>query len=83
MGAGEILSLAGAVVSFFSSILIEESIKKDVNETLGTDYRGIWSMDGNKIWHEHEQLFPASRKGIALIATLVGSFGLFAVTGWL
>jgi 4-amino-4-deoxy-L-arabinose transferase-like glycosyltransferase len=83
MRALQILSLAGAVASFIGMILIGNSITKDVNEALGTDYNGIWSLNGNKIWKEHERLFPANRKRAALAAALVAAFGLFFATAFL
>ena len=79
----QILSLAAAVASFVGTILIGNSIAKDVNETLGTDYRGIWSVSGNKIWKEHERLFPANRKRVALAIALVAAFGLFMASAFL
>ncbi len=77
MRALQILSLAAAVASFVAMILIGKSITREVNEALGTDYNGIWSLNGNKIWKEHERLFPANRKRVALAAALVVAFGLF------
>ncbi len=82
MRALQILSLAAAVASFIGTILIGNSITKDVNEALGTDYNGMWSLNGNKIWKEHERLFPANRKRAALAAALVAAFGLFMATAF-
>lgn len=83
MRALQILSLAAAVASFVAMILIGNSITREVNEALGTDYNGIWSLSGNKIWKEHERLFPANRKRVALAAALVVAFGLFFATAFL
>jgi len=83
MGAFQILSWAAAVASFIATVLIGNSIAKDVNQTSGTDYNGIWSLSGNKIWKEHELLFPASRKRAALVAALAVAFGLFMATAFL
>lgn len=79
----QILSLAAAVAAFGGAIIIGNSITKDVNESLGTDYKGIWSLNGNKIWKEHERLFPANRKRAALAATVVGALGFFMATAFL
>jgi hypothetical protein len=83
MRALQILSLGGAVASFIGTVLIGNSIAKDVNEALDTDYNSIWSLSGNKIWKEHERIFPSNRKRTALAATLVVAFGLVVATGFL
>jgi hypothetical protein len=83
MQALQILSLVAAFASSIGMVLIGNSIAKDVNEALGTDYNGIWSLNGNRIWKEHERLFPNSRKRTALAVTLVVAFGLLFATGFL
>ena len=72
---------AGA--SFVSMILIGNSIARDVNETLGTDFNGIWNLNGDRILKEHERLFPADRKRMALATAVVAAFGLFALAAFL
>jgi hypothetical protein len=83
MQALQILSLVAAFASSIGMVLIGNSIANDVNEALGTGYNGIWSLNGNKIWKEHERLFPGSRKRTALAVTLVVAFGLLFATGFL
>jgi hypothetical protein len=72
----QILSAAAAVASFIAGVIIGGSIANDVNEKLGTDYNGVWSWGGNKIWKEHERLFPASPKRTILAAVWLAAFGL-------
>jgi hypothetical protein len=78
----QILSLAAAVASFIGTILIGNSIARDVNEVLGRDDNGIWNLNGNKVWKEHECLFPGNRKRAALAAALVVAFVLFIATAF-
>lgn len=75
MPALEIFFWAAAVASFSSAILIDDSIAKDVSEALGTDYKGMFGLNGEKVWKEHQRLFPASRKRAALVGALVATFG--------
>ena len=79
----QILSLIAAVGLFCGTILIGNSITKDVNENMGSHHDGIWSSSGNRIWKEHERLFPANRKRAALAITLVAAFALFMATAFL
>lgn len=76
----QILSWAAAVVCFVATITVGNSIAKDVNQALGTDYKGIWSLEGNKVWKERERLFPASRKRLLLALALVLAFSFFIAT---
>ncbi len=78
-----IISLAAAAGSFLGVILIGNSIARDVNGTLGTDYDSIWSLNGNRVWQEHQRLFPYSRKRAALGTMLLGWLALLFVTGFL
>lgn len=79
----QILSLGAVVASVISMALIGDSIAKDVNEAQGTKYNGIWNLKGNRVWQEHERLYPASRKRAALAAALVAAFGLLWVLAFL
>ncbi len=80
MRALQIVAWAAEIGSFVLVIVIGGSITKDVNESLGESYNGIWSARGNKIWKDHERLFPASRKRICLAAALLSSFA-FLIAG--
>ena len=71
MNVFQVLSGAAALASFAAHIVIARSVTEDVNDRLGTDYKGIWSPDGSKTWAEHERLFPSSRKRVALAATFL------------
>lgn len=75
MRALQILSLAMAFGSHITLLLIGNSITREVNEALGTEYKGIWRFNGNKVLKEHERLFPASRKRVAHTAALAGVIG--------
>jgi hypothetical protein len=83
MWALQILLLAASFASLVGCIVIGNAIAKDVNGSLGTGYNGIWRLNGNKIWNEHERLFPASRKRAALATTVVAAFGLITVAAFL
>ena len=83
MNVFQVLSGAAALASFTAHIVIARSVTEDVNDRLGTDYKGIWSPDGSKTWAEHERLFPSSRKRVALAATMVAAFTLFMATAFL
>jgi hypothetical protein len=80
MRALQIVAWAAEIGSFALVIVIGGSITKDVNESLGESNNGIWSARGNKIWKDHEQLFPASRKRLYLVAALLSSFA-FLIAG--
>jgi hypothetical protein len=83
MNAGQIMCGLLAGVFFMAMPGIGMSITKDVNEKFGTSYVGLWTLQGNKIWGEHQKLFPHSRKRIALAATLLAAFGLLFVVACL
>ena len=79
----QILSLAAAVASFVAMILIGNSIAREVNDALGTAHNGIWRLNGNSVWKEHQRLFPANGKRVALAGSLIAAFGLLFVSGFI
>jgi hypothetical protein len=82
----QMIFLASSIASFVTTIATGHSIAEDVNGKMGTDYKGVFVRKGDP-WKEHERLFPASRKRIALAVALAASVGflmLGAVSGsWL
>jgi hypothetical protein len=82
MGVPRILCAAVAVGVLVAHIIIATSITSEVNERLGKQYKGVWSLQGDEILKEHERLFPDSRKRAAFFATFVAAFILFFATGF-
>jgi hypothetical protein len=69
----QIVLIVASMASFVATIAIGHSIAEDVNEKLGTEYKGVFGKGDP--WTEHLRLFPASRKRVALALALIGFFG--------
>jgi len=83
MGALQVLSCAGALISFVISLKVGSSIADDVNNALGTHYDKFWSSRGNTIWNEHKRLFPSSRKRAFLSTSVIVAVSLLTATAFL
>jgi hypothetical protein len=70
----EILSVLVSIAAFITGAKIGESIARDVNEQLGSEYQSIWSLDGKTTWRQHKRLYPQSAKRWILIAAILASF---------
>ena len=79
----QIIFWAAEVVSFTSMIITGNSITREVSEAMGESRKRIWSADGNKIWRDHEQLFPVSQKRLLFAITLVSALGFLLAGAYL
>lgn len=70
----QIVFIVTSMASFVATIAVGHSIAEDVNDKLGTEYRGVFGKGDP--WTAHQRLFPASRKRMALALTLIGWVGL-------
>lgn len=82
MSVYQVVSLTAAGLCFAIVIRAASSIVNDVNESIGTAYTRLFSLDGNTIWKEHQRVFPSSRKRTVLSMTLFLTFTLMFVTAY-
>jgi hypothetical protein len=54
-----------------TSIQLSKQIRREVDPTYAGD-RGVFTWDGSSVVTEHEKLFPASRKRVALMVAVAG-----------
>ncbi len=78
MSGIETVCLAASFLSFVMVLVLSRRIAEDVNERLGTDYRGVFVWRGNP-WNEHDRLLPGCHKRAALAVALIASCGLLMV----
>jgi hypothetical protein len=67
-----------AAASYVATLTVGHSIAEDVNEKLGTQYKGIFVWKGDP-WTQHRRLFPSSRKRMAVALIMIGSVGLLVL----